>query len=275
MSNEAHKADQIAYRYYNKLASVVHAARATTEPNPQAKVDKWVRRLSYRPLALTNSPPQFNLETPDAEIFKEPLRPYRTLSNVPNPLPFELQVLLSVPDLSANQVLVCRGADSSRLRIEPTPKYILLESWSVQFSPRRGGSVGDSADLGLSTVYKHGIGLFRSIYTLLRVLPTWKLHKRLRRRVAVPSNRNANLNIELHVHSGRDQDGVLGFGKPLDTPPRHKHPLISLVVQMCLRRRKHLRLSLSHTRFRRSLILMGVSHYQSATSPIHTSIWTN
>jgi hypothetical protein len=53
MSNEAHKADQIAFRYYNKLASVVHAARATTEPNPQAKVDKWVRRRSYRPLALT------------------------------------------------------------------------------------------------------------------------------------------------------------------------------------------------------------------------------
>ena len=129
-------------------------------------------------------------------------------------MPFELQVLLSVPDLSANQVLVCRGADSSRLRIEPTPKFILLESWSVQFSPRRGASSGDGADLGLSTVYKHGIGLFRSIYTLLRVLPTWKLHKRLRRRVAVPSNRNANLNIELRVRSGRDQDGVLGFGKP-------------------------------------------------------------
>lgn len=148
---------------------------------------------------------------------------------MPNPLPFELQVLLSVPDLSANQVLVCRGADSSRLRIEPTPNFILLESWSVQFSPRRGAS-GSDADLGLSTVYKHGIGLFRSIYTLLRVLPTWKLHKRLRRRVAVPSNRNANLNIELRVRSGRDQDGgVLGFGKPphlLDT----NHPLISLVA---------------------------------------------
>ncbi len=170
-------------------------------------------QVSYRPLALTNRS-QFNLETPDAEIFKEPLRPYRTLSNVPNPLPFELQILLSVPDLSANQVLVYRGADSSRLRIEPTPKFILLESWSVQFSPRRGESSGDAADLGLSTVYKHGIGLFRSIYTLLRVLPTWKLHKRLRRRVAVPSNRNVNLNIELRVRSGRDQGGVLGFGKP-------------------------------------------------------------
>ncbi|KAI0002459.1 autophagy-related protein 13-domain-containing protein [Russula compacta] len=204
MPNEAHKADQIAYRYYTKLASVVHAARTTAEPNPQAKVDKW-----------------FNLETPDAEIFKEPLRPYRSLSNAPGPLPFDLQVLLSVPDLSPNQVLVCRGTDSSRLRIEPTPQFILLESWSVQFSPRRDGSGGD-ADLGLSTVYKHGIGLFRSIYTLLRVLPTWKLHKRLRRRVAVPSNRNANLNIELRVRSGRDQDGVLGFDV---SPATHVPPL--------------------------------------------------
>ena len=54
MSNEAHKADQIAFRYYNKLASVVHAARATTEPNPQAKVDKWVRSSSLSSLsALT------------------------------------------------------------------------------------------------------------------------------------------------------------------------------------------------------------------------------
>jgi len=55
MSNEAHKADQIAYRYYNKLASVVHAARATTEPNPQAKVDKWVRPRPYPRLALTKA----------------------------------------------------------------------------------------------------------------------------------------------------------------------------------------------------------------------------
>ena len=126
-------------------------------------------------------------------------------------MPFELQVLLSVPDLSANQVLVCRGADSSRLRIEPIPHYILLESWSVQFSSRGQGS-GSDTDFGLSTVYKHGIGLFRSIYTLLRVLPTWKLHKRLRRRL-VPTNRNALLNIELRVRGARDQDGVLGFGK--------------------------------------------------------------
>ena len=129
---------------------------------------------------------------------------------------------MSVPDLSANQVLVCRGADSSRLRIEPIPNYILLESWSVQFSSR-GQGIGGDTDFGLSTVYKHGIGLFRSIYTLLRVLPTWKLHKRLRRRL-VPANRNTILDVELRVRGAKGQDGVLGFGKrrysasPLRTP---------------------------------------------------------
>jgi hypothetical protein len=178
------------------------------------------------PPRIPDSRLQFNLETPDVQVFKEALKPYRSLSNTPSLLPFELQVLLSVPDLSANQVLVCRGADSSRLRIEPTPQSILLESWSVQFSPRREGS-GSDADLGLSTVYKHGIGLFRSIYTLLRVLPTWKLHKRLRRRGAVPSNRNANLNIELRVRSGQNQDGVLGFGKHLKAACFDMHILIS------------------------------------------------
>lgn|SRR6266850_465751 len=178
------------------------------------------------PPRIPDSRLQFNLETPDVQVFKEALRPYRSLSNAPSLLPFELQVLLSVPDLSANQVLVCRGADSSRLRIEPTPQSILLESWSVQFSPRREGS-GSDADLGLSTVYKHGIGLFRSIYTLLRVLPTWKLHKRLRRRGAAPSNRNANLNIELRVRSGQNQDGVLGFGKHLKAACFDMHILIS------------------------------------------------
>jgi autophagy-related protein 13 len=31
-------------------------------------------------------------------------------------------------------------------------------------------------------MYKHGIPLFRSLFSLLRVLPAWKVFKRLRRR---------------------------------------------------------------------------------------------
>ena len=42
MSNDTQKADQIAHRLYTKLTLVVNHARATAEPGPQAKVDKWV-----------------------------------------------------------------------------------------------------------------------------------------------------------------------------------------------------------------------------------------
>lgn len=42
MSNDTQRADQIAHRLYSKLALVVNHARATIEPPPNAKVDKWV-----------------------------------------------------------------------------------------------------------------------------------------------------------------------------------------------------------------------------------------
>ena len=52
MSNETQKADQIAHRLYSKLALVVNHARATHEPPPTAKVDKWVRSVALSVLAL-------------------------------------------------------------------------------------------------------------------------------------------------------------------------------------------------------------------------------
>jgi len=43
MSNDTHKADQIAFHFYTKLFYVLNEARATSEPRTQPKVDKWVR----------------------------------------------------------------------------------------------------------------------------------------------------------------------------------------------------------------------------------------
>lgn len=127
----------------------------------------------------------------------------------PPPPPLEIQVLLSVPELSSNQVLVYLSPDSSRLQIKPTPKYILLESWVLAFNTRRI-SEDEGSEVALSTVYKHGIPLFRSLYSLLRILPTWKLCKRLRRRGAG----NGNLNIQLRVRTQAlgDSGLILGFG---------------------------------------------------------------
>ncbi|KAG6331042.1 hypothetical protein ID866_8048 [Astraeus odoratus] len=208
MSNDIQKADQIAYRFYSKLCLVVNSARSTAEPRSQTRVDKW-----------------FNLETPDPDLFKDPLRIYRTISSPPPPPPFELQVLLAVPEISNNQVLVYIAPDSSRTRIDPTPQHIVLETWLLDFAPgfehaqRTDQHPGDVAP---STIYKHGIPLFRSIYSLLRILPTWKLYKRLRRRMSSPY-RSGNMSIQLRIKGADDGVGdLLDF----DNPPAFNAPAL-------------------------------------------------
>ncbi|TBU28484.1 autophagy-related protein 13-domain-containing protein [Dichomitus squalens] len=205
MSNETQKADQIAHRLYSKLALVVNHARATIEPSPAAKVDKW-----------------FNLETPDPELFREHTRVYRSISTSPAVPLFQLQVLLCTPELATNQVLVYLSPDSSRVRIDPTPRYIVLESWNLEYAPHPYNH-HQTQDVAPSTMYKHGIPLFRSIFTLLRVLPVWKLARRLRRRTG--GSRSGNFSIRLRV-DGVDgdirADEVLSF----DTAPPALAPVL-------------------------------------------------
>lgn len=64
--------------------------------------------------------------------------------------------------------------------------------------------------LALPTIYKHGIPLFRSLYSLLRVLPVWTLYKRLKRRTG-GVNRNGHLGISLRVKPLEESDDALGI----------------------------------------------------------------
>lgn len=206
MSDIAQKADSIAFHFYTKLFYVVNHARATAEPTTPPKTDKW-----------------FNLETPDTDLFtREQKEPYKALLSSGSPItsrpprslpppinapPFELQVLLTIPELTHNQVLVVQDLDvpgggpggGQRRRIEPTPRHILLETWTLQFSRDASSvaqqpSAGGGEEIALPTIYKHGIPLFRSVFTLLRIMPSWKLHRRLRR------NRNgAQFSIQVRV----------------------------------------------------------------------------
>ena len=70
-------------------------------------------------------------------------------------------------------------------------------------------------------MYKYGIPLFRSIFTLLRILPSWRLARRLRRRVG--GNRNGNFSILLRVdgvESSIHRNDILDFGESSITCPR-------------------------------------------------------
>ncbi|PFH49853.1 hypothetical protein AMATHDRAFT_132443, partial [Amanita thiersii Skay4041] len=165
------KADQIALHIYTKLFHVLYQARASPDSPllTTTTTDRW-----------------FNLETPDSDLFPRELRElYKAISTTfPAPPPtLYISVLLAVPELSNNHVLVAlaqsqqqqqsQPGSSSRIRIEPTPRYVLLESWSMTFTSRPK-DVPPPTDVALPTIYKHGIPLFRSLFSLLRILPAWK-----------------------------------------------------------------------------------------------------
>ena len=150
---------------------------------------------------------QFNLEIPESSLFKDNIRLYRSVSTAQSTPPFELQVLLSVPELSNNQVLVHVPPGSSRVRVDPPPKFILLETWVVNFV--HGGS-HHSGDVAPSTIYKLGIALFRSVYALLRILPTWKSHRPLKRRVGGSAGA---FTLQLRLRSEGPDDRILAFSK--------------------------------------------------------------
>ena len=129
------------------------------------------------------------------------MRLYRSISTLGDlPPPLELQVLLSVPELSANQVLVYHEPHASRIRIDPTPTHILLERWILSFTANP--SSDSDADVPLATLYKHAMCVFRSLFTLLRVLPAWTLTRRQRRR---GTSRNGSLALVVHVKDTEDE----------------------------------------------------------------------
>ncbi|KAJ3901243.1 autophagy-related protein 13-domain-containing protein [Lentinula edodes] len=226
MSHDAQKADQITFHFYTKLFYVLNDARATIPAEiASARTDKW-----------------FNLETPDSDLWtKEGREPYKTISALRPLPPLEIQVLLTVPDsLTNNQVLVYISPDSSRVPIQSTYRYVLLERWVLELSSRdiysfSSDSESSSGSVSLSTLYKHGIPLFRSLYSFLRVLPAWKLSKRFRRR---RHNGMNGLGVQVRVRgdpgSGLDEVGVMPFNSSPALPtsthtfPSIQHPIGTL-----------------------------------------------
>ncbi|THU80680.1 hypothetical protein K435DRAFT_695207 [Dendrothele bispora CBS 962.96] len=221
MSNDTQKADQIAFHFYTKLFYVLNHARATAEPET----------------ATNPSPPPYPPQPPTLRL-PYPRLPSSFSSSTGVP-PLEIQVLLTIPDLNTNQVLAylpdSSSSTSTRNRVQPTPKHVLLEKWVLEFTPRnathrtrdrdRDGREGAEeasgpagSSVALSTIYKHGIPLFRSLFSLLRILPAWKVAKRLKRRGLGGGPANG-MSVVLRVADPTSAGGagdILGFGERTD-----------------------------------------------------------
>ncbi|KAJ7710707.1 autophagy-related protein 13-domain-containing protein [Mycena rosella] len=203
-AGDSAKADQIAFHIYTKLLHVLHAARASELGAPSGKTDKW-----------------FNLETPLAASVSTPtseLDAYRALSAGPAPRPLAIQILLAVPPPGGGTALVHAP---SRTRVEPSPRFVLLEEWVLAFaapsssasiksesdaSTRSGSSSTDEdTDVAPPTIYKNAIPLFRALFALLRILPAWRAVRKLAGRRATNGGR---LRVVVRLGGGAGEGGA-------------------------------------------------------------------
>ncbi|CAK9786582.1 hypothetical protein CC85DRAFT_283201 [Cutaneotrichosporon oleaginosum] len=183
----ASRADQIIYRFYLKTVAILVDGRVThlSAQRGERKKDRW-----------------FNLTIADTEVHKADLRIYRAVSSytpLPDPPagtsrstvpPLLIAFILDTNDIPAGQTLLW-NRDGARIALDPSlvkqgggpgtrRPGIVLERWTLRVSDQE---VADPAasEMAPPTAYRLGIIHFRALYAFIRLLPAYRLFRRLRR----------------------------------------------------------------------------------------------
>ncbi|KAF2716839.1 hypothetical protein K431DRAFT_335200 [Polychaeton citri CBS 116435] len=184
-AKETSKLNQIVQHFHSKAALMICSSRASLpqvyNKNGDIKQNRW-----------------FNIVLDDTDVLLDDLHEWRRpdLTTDP-PLPMIIESYIDSSQLTSNQSLVlvdetgkrwdCADALTSSASSSPRPTKsggrhveVVLERWTI--------SLGDpsdytSSELGdaLPNVYKKGVVLFRSLYSLVRFLPAFKLYRKLSR----------------------------------------------------------------------------------------------
>ncbi|KAJ6261203.1 hypothetical protein Dda_3871 [Drechslerella dactyloides] len=178
MESERGRLNQLMTNFFLKLALVVVRSRMDVPPvftrgTANRKINKW-----------------FNVELEETDIFKEDLRLWKYSDATDNrPPTLIIETYIDAEDLTPNQTLVILDENEKRHNVETTllafrnwrrgnplnsKKEVVLERWRVNLSPPTGEPAPE-----LAVVYKKSIVLFRSLYSYARLLPSWKLQKKL------------------------------------------------------------------------------------------------
>ncbi|KAL7425228.1 autophagy protein 13 [Cryptotrichosporon argae] len=172
------RADQISHRLYLKTVGVLVDARLTHYGAAKAerKKDKW-----------------FNVGIHECDVHRADLQIYRSLSSyspaagAPVP-PLLIAFILDTSDIPAGQTLTWTSG-GRRLRLDPgavrrgtggrAGAGIVLERWT--FSAASTAEASQTASLAIHSAYRLGIVHFRALYAVVRLLPAYRLSRRLRR----------------------------------------------------------------------------------------------
>ncbi|KAL1409847.1 autophagy protein 13 [Vanrija albida] len=199
------RADQIVYRFYLKTVSVLVDGRVSHLRNAaERKKDRW-----------------FNLTIPDTDVHKRDLAIYRTVStsHPPHPSPdtaagesrstvppLLISLILDTNDIPPGQTLLW-NREGQRVALDPTlvrpaaqPQRrpgIVLERWTFRATDVAVDPAAGASDMAPPTAYRLGIIHFRALYSFIRLLPAYRLFRRLKR-----ANSGLRLGIKLWAAEG-------------------------------------------------------------------------
>ncbi|MCJ1360022.1 MAG: autophagy protein 13 [Icmadophila ericetorum] len=176
------KLSQVIQNYHTKAALIILQSRVSLPPayakgSEVRRVNKW-----------------FNVELDETDAYKESIRTWKNCDVVDNrPPAMMIEIFIDTGELTNTQSLAIVDDNGKRWDVEEalrnafestnrgnrcTPKEVILERWHIEL----GRTIKDfPKDLGtiLPRIYKNSIVMFRSLYTYSKVLPTWKLGRRL------------------------------------------------------------------------------------------------
>ncbi|WVQ70579.1 hypothetical protein IAR50_000098 [Cryptococcus sp. DSM 104548] len=206
--NTAARADQVLYRFYLKTVAVLVESRLTHYGSQTTdKKDRW-----------------FNLVLPEIDIHKADLQVYRSISTyqsftpaeLPSPSadpcsipPLLIAFILDTSDVPHGQTLLWNrsggrvaldiGSQSTKGKGKEKEERpgIVLERWTIRAQTLPQALSG--SQVAPHTAYRLGIIHFRALHSLVRLLPAYRLYRRLRR-----SNTGLRMGIKLWGAEGYD-----------------------------------------------------------------------
>ena len=160
------------------------------------------------------------MELDDTDTLRNELTPFRTATFLPPPLtphpPLILEVTLDTHDLTPQQTLILVSSQLGQRYTVETPSNrwlrgseIVLEKWRIGLiTPPKLGAPD------LPVVYKKAVVLFRRVFSEARLLPVWKLKKRLGK---VKLNNSLKLRVRIaNTETGGSRDsGRIAINAPL------------------------------------------------------------
>lgn len=152
-----------------------------------------------------------------------------------------VETYLDTSSLSQNQVLAIADeagkrwdvSDSLESSADSSPRNgdsrfceVVLERWTVSLGDASGYPAAELED-PLANVYKKGVVMFRSLFTLLRFLPAWRLYRRLGRQ----AGSQQTLKLKFRIKEATSQ--TYGQRDSLVTPlcPSQRHSAEPIVEE--------------------------------------------